>query len=88
MLAAAIGVVQGMALSEVLSLRRNVRGGGGSSPLLGPGGAPVELAGPLAAAFDGLAVEEGALAFPGRNGLQPLSTSTVRHHVLKQWKRG
>ena len=88
LLAAAIGVVHGMALSEVLSLRRTVRDSGGSFPAIVPGGAPVELADPLAAAFDSLAVGEGALAFPGRNGLQPLSPSTVRHHVLKQRRRG
>lgn len=88
MLAAAIGVVQGMALSEVLALRQSVQGSGGSFPAIGPGGAPVELAVPLAAAFDNLVIKEGALAFSGRNGLQPLSISAVRHHVLKQRKRG
>ncbi len=87
LLAAAIGVVHGMPLSEALALRRVVRVGDGPSPAIGPGGAPVELAGPLAAAFDSLAVGAGALAFPGRNGLQPLSISAVRHHVLKRRKR-
>lgn len=83
LLAAAIGVVHGMAMSEVLALRRSVQGSGGSFPAIGPGGAPVELAEALAAAFDSLAVGEGMLAFPSRNGLQPLSISALRHHVLK-----
>ena len=86
-LAAAIGVVHGMALSEVLALRRNVKGSGGSFPAIGPDGAPVELAEVLTAAFNSLAIKKGVLAFPGRNGLQPLSPSAVRHHVLKQRKR-
>lgn len=83
LLAAAIGVVHGMPLSETLALGRGVRLSDGPSPAIGPGGAPVELAGPLAAVFDDLAVGTKTLAFPGRNGLQPLSVSAVRHHVMK-----
>ena len=87
LLAAAIGVVHGMPLFEVLALRQVVRGDG-SSFATGPGGAPVDLASPLAVAFDGLAVEAGALVFSGRNGVQPLSISAVRHHVLRRRERG
>lgn len=81
LLAAAIGVVHGMPLREVLALGRGRRAGDGKSTVSDPGGAEVELAGRLAEAFDGIAPGTGTLAFPGRNGVQPLSTAAVRHHV-------
>lgn len=81
LLAAAIGVVHGMPLREVLALRRGKRAGDGKSTVNDPGGAEVKLAGPLAATFDGIAPGTGTLAFPGRNGVQPLSRAAVRHHV-------
>ncbi len=83
LLAAAIGVVHGMPLTEVLALRRGVRVGDGPLPAIKPGGAVIELAGTLATAFKNLGIAPGFLAFPGRNILQPLSASAVRHHVIK-----
>ncbi len=85
LLAGAISVVHGLPLKEVLALRR-VRGSGRNIPTTRRRDMLVELAGPLAAAFEDIASETRGLAFPGRNGLQPLSPSTVRHHIAG-WHR-
>lgn len=80
LLAAATSVLHGMPLSEVLALRRGDVTGGGRMIVVGRGGS-VELARPLAEEFRRTSAVSGAFAFPGRNGLQPLSPTAVRHHL-------
>lgn len=69
-LAAAISVTHGLSLTHVLALRPPRSGGSG-----------IEVAEPLASAVQNLAAGRIGLVFTGRNGIQPLSGSTVRYHA-------
>jgi hypothetical protein len=80
LLAAATSVLQGLPLSEVLAFRKGDPLGDGRTILVARSG-PVETSGLLAAGFRKLMAGPGALAFPGRNGLQPISYAAVRHHL-------
>ena len=80
LLASATGVLHGLPLSEVLALRRGSAPGDGCAAAIGLDG-PFEPARPLAEGFRRIGAPSSAFAFPGRNGLQPLSTAAVRHHL-------
>ena len=81
LLVAAISVVYGVPLVRVLALRRDQVEAEGSRVVLWENEQAVELAAPLGIAFGGYAAGSGRLAFPGRNGLQPLTASAVRHQL-------
>ena len=77
LLAAATGMLHGIPLSSVLALRRGADG----RLVAAGGGYHIELASPLAKKIRKSAIASGAFAFPGRNGLQPLSAAAVLHHL-------
>ncbi len=79
-LAAAIALLHRVPLTRVLALRRPDIAVDGDRVTLWPDGADVDLAVPLAAGFAQFAAH-GQLAFPGRSGAQPLTSSAVRHHT-------
>jgi hypothetical protein len=79
-LAAAIALLHHLSLKRVLALQRRDVAADGDAVTLWPNEEHVELAAPLAAGFVRFATL-GSLAFPGRNGVQPLTASAVRHHV-------
>ena len=80
LVAAVIASVHGMPLKEVLALRRISRTMG--SPIaVTRCGMGVELAEPLATAFRGIDACARGFAFQGRNGIQSLTASAVRHHI-------
>ncbi len=81
LLATAISVVHGVPLTKVLSLRCDQVETQSSRVVLWADQHAVDLADPLMVAFRRFAAGSGQLAMPGRNGLQPLSVSAVRHHV-------
>ena len=81
LLAAAISVVHGVPMVKVLALRRDQVDAKDSRVILWEDEHAVELAALLRNAFDRYAAHGGYLAFPGPNGLQPLTTSAVRHHL-------
>ena len=82
LVAATIAVVQGLSLKEVLVLRRS-SGTGGEAVAVTGSGMVVELAEPLAGAFGRINARARGTTFGGRNGVQPLTASAVRHHVRK-----
>ncbi len=85
-LAAAIAVLHHLPFTRVLALRRSDAAADGAGVTLWRDSANVELVSPLAAGFARFALP-GHLAFPGRNGLQPLTSSAGRHHVAGMTRR-
>ncbi len=79
-LAAAIALLHHVSLKRVLALQRRDVAADGDAVTLWPGDVDVDLAAPLVAGFMRFAAV-GPLAFPGRNGVQPMTASAVRHHV-------
>ena len=80
LLAAAVGVLHGMPLSEVLALRRGDTPGIDQRAAVALGRV-VEAVDPLIGGINKAEAKASAFAFYGRSGLQPLSASAVRHHV-------
>lgn len=80
MLAAAIVVLHHLPLTRVFASRQCDVAAGDDGVVLWPGETAIELAMPLAASFVRFTAL-GHLAFPGRNGMQPLTVSAVRHHM-------
>ena len=85
-LAATIAVLHHVPRTRVLALRQCDVAVDGEAVTLWPGEADLKLAAPLAAGFVRFAAT-GQLAFPGRNGVQPLTVSAVRHHVPPRSQR-
>ena len=80
LLAAATSVLHGMPLSETLALHQSNdprKARLTSSAFC----SVVKASDLLASKLDATTTETCVLQFPGRNGLQPLSTSAVRHHT-------
>ncbi len=81
LLAATISVVHGVPLTKVLSLRPDDWDVLDRRTVLWPSSDAIALAEPLSRAFARHAAGQGAFAFPGRNKMQPLTPSSVDHHV-------
>ncbi len=81
LLAAALARVYCLPLPRVLALARAEVMEDDGAVVLWPEGLALRLIPDLATAFRRFAAADGRLMFPGRNGVQPLSVSAVRHHV-------
>lgn len=74
-------------LSRVLALARTEAVESDGDVVLWSDGPALRLVPGLAAVFRRFGASDGTLAFPGRNGAQPLSTTAVRHHCGRQTGR-
>jgi len=81
LVAAVISAVHHVPLSRVLALRRTDVATTGERTSLWTGDEEVTLGGPIAAGFERFGSTSGALVFPGRNPVQPLSPTSVARHT-------
>ena len=82
LLATAISRIFAVPLSAVLALKRSEVAVEGGAVMLWPEGLALALAPALAEALRRWASWDGGYLFPGRNGVQHLSGTAVRYHVL------